>query len=83
VTVVMRILGRPDGQPSPSDDQYLAHYDPNGRNGRGDVRTTRDARAAMRFKSSVEALEFWRTRPTRRTTCAPTASPTGRCLPTA
>lgn len=61
VTVVMRILGRPDGQPSPIDDQYLERYDPNGHNGRGDIRTTRDARAAMRFTSSADALECWRT----------------------
>lgn len=57
---IMRIVGSTLGNPTPEDDTYLLAYDPNGNEGRGSIKTTKDKAKAKRFLDQVEALACWK-----------------------
>jgi hypothetical protein len=64
---VIRIIGLPDGFPTPFDGEYLAEYDPS-RTGVDPVGvpmvahivTTPDISKAMRFEDEEQATNVWR-----------------------
>ena len=65
---IMRAVGFENGMPCPHAGQYLASFDHDGANGRGDATFTRRLSKAMIFDTKAEALIFWRKRSTVRPT---------------
>lgn len=58
---VLRIIGPAFGDdPSTLDGMWLKEYDPDGRDGRGAVKATRNREEAMQFADAGEAMACWR-----------------------
>lgn len=59
MSVLIRIVSRATGEPSADDGLYIGAFDPRPLP-HGSVRLTNERRNALRFISTIEALEFWR-----------------------
>lgn len=58
---VIFILGLASGQPSEfADNHYVLNFDREAERGRGLLKTTRDFREALKFKSREGAFTFWK-----------------------
>lgn len=60
MSVVIVALEYADGSPINPPMPYLAGYDPDGRNGHGDIAWTYDRAQAKRFDSNWDALATWK-----------------------
>jgi hypothetical protein len=59
VAAVIKIVGRSDGAPAPEASRYLVAFNFEARYGRGDMIARPEIEHALRFPSSVAAMEFW------------------------
>lgn len=62
MTYVLEIQwsGGVDGEETELEGSYVKTFDPNARDGRGDITTTFDKSSAMRFPDAGAALAFWK-----------------------
>lgn len=56
----MKILAAADGGYTPLAGHYLASFDPDAHNGRGEIKTTREIAYALIFHDETTAFEFWK-----------------------
>jgi hypothetical protein len=60
MAIVIKIVSRGDGKPTPHAERYLAHYDPDADPLNGWVESTEFLDEALLFASITEATECWR-----------------------
>jgi len=56
---VIKIVGRSDGVPTPNAGRYLVSFNFETRHGPANMITQPEIEMALRFPSSVDAIEFW------------------------
>lgn len=62
----MKIVAAADGGYTPIAGHYLASFDPDAHNGRGEIKTTREIAFALIFHDETDAFEFWKQQPSAR-----------------
>lgn len=55
----IKIVSSATGERRIEDGMYVAKYDPNGRNGRGDVVFTPEPEGALKFATAKDVLDFY------------------------
>lgn len=62
--IVIQIVGAADGRPCEIAGSYVAEFDPDAHDGRGDLVVTRDPQSALLFENEGWAFEYWKTQST-------------------
>lgn len=60
MSCVIRLLALADGRHTSVDGTYVADYDPDGNDGRGELVTTPHKTHARQFTDAIAALSYWR-----------------------